>query len=168
MPDRDTVRFNDLLDDSSCMISHIMNSIDAPVAPVDQVGLLKDRRRPGRIHDVSPALIQLLRNPPGVPVVDDSVPMPEANEVASREQSPFFEYVGDMDLGFVGGRDVHSRDRLVCHGTRLMDRCGCGQPAIAALWTWPAHVKADAAGPSASFNAAGLRPRAWPSTICIP
>jgi hypothetical protein len=89
MPDRDTVRFNDLLDDSSCMISHIMNSIDAPVAPVDQVGLLKDRRRPGRIHDVSPALIQLLRNPPGVAVVDDSVPMPEANEVASRSNRLF-------------------------------------------------------------------------------
>jgi hypothetical protein len=52
--------------------------IDAPVAPVLQAELIKDRRRPDRIHDVSPALIPLLRNPAGVAVVDDIVPMPGA------------------------------------------------------------------------------------------
>ena len=37
--------------------------LDAPVAPAHQAEIIKDRRRPGRIHNVSPALIPLLRNP---------------------------------------------------------------------------------------------------------
>jgi hypothetical protein len=52
--------------------------IDAPVAPVLHAELIKDRRRPDRIHDVSPALIPLLRNPAGVAVVNDIVPVPGA------------------------------------------------------------------------------------------
>ena len=36
---------------------------DAQLAPVRQAEIAKDRRRPGRIHNVSPALIPLLRNP---------------------------------------------------------------------------------------------------------
>ena len=47
--------------------------IDAPVTPAHQTALIKDRRRPDRIHDVSPALIPLLRNPAGAVVVDDTV-----------------------------------------------------------------------------------------------
>jgi hypothetical protein len=56
--------------------------IDAPIAPARQTELVTDRRRPDRIHDVSPALIPLLRNPAGVAVVDDLVPMPGAIAVA--------------------------------------------------------------------------------------
>jgi hypothetical protein len=39
--------------------------IDAPAAPAHQAEIIKDRRRPGRIQNVSPALIPLLRNPTG-------------------------------------------------------------------------------------------------------
>ena len=63
--------------------------IDAPVAPVLQAELIKDRRRPDRIHDVSPALIPLLRNPAGVAVVDDFVPMPGTIAVALEGIRPF-------------------------------------------------------------------------------
>ena len=37
--------------------------IDASVASAHQVEIIEDRRRPGRIHNVSPALIPILRNP---------------------------------------------------------------------------------------------------------
>jgi hypothetical protein len=47
--------------------------IDAPVTPAHPTALIKDRRRPDRIHDVSPALIPLLRNPAGAAVVDNIV-----------------------------------------------------------------------------------------------
>jgi hypothetical protein len=56
--------------------------IDVQDAPARQTELVTDRRRPDRIHDVSPALIPLLRNPAGVAVVDDLVPMPRAIAVA--------------------------------------------------------------------------------------
>jgi hypothetical protein len=52
--------------------------IDAPIAPARQEEIVKDRRRPGRIHDVSPALIPLLRNQARVAVADDIVPVPGA------------------------------------------------------------------------------------------
>ena len=38
---------------------------DAQVAPMLQAEIVKDRRRPGRIQNISPALIPLLRNPTG-------------------------------------------------------------------------------------------------------
>jgi hypothetical protein len=37
--------------------------IDAQATPARQAKFAKDRRRPGRIHDVYPALIPLLRHP---------------------------------------------------------------------------------------------------------
>jgi hypothetical protein len=37
--------------------------IGSPGAPAHQIDRIKDRRRPGRIHDVNPALIPLLRHP---------------------------------------------------------------------------------------------------------
>jgi hypothetical protein len=66
------------------MIFEMVDSIDAPVAPALQVERITDRRRPGRVHDVSPALIPLLRNPGGVAVVDDIVAITEGNEVAPQ------------------------------------------------------------------------------------
>ena len=48
--------------------------IDAPVAPAHQAEIIKDRRRPGRIQNVSPALIPLLRNPTGA-VAGDLFPI---------------------------------------------------------------------------------------------
>jgi hypothetical protein len=39
------------------------NLAHAPAAPADQAEIIKDRRRPGRIRNVSPALVPLLRNP---------------------------------------------------------------------------------------------------------
>jgi hypothetical protein len=50
------------------------NLIDAPVAPAHQREIIKDRRRPGRIHTVSPALIPLLRKPTGA-VAGDLFPV---------------------------------------------------------------------------------------------
>jgi hypothetical protein len=68
--------------------------IDAPVAPARQTELVTDRRRPDRIHDVSPALIPLLRNPAGVAVVDDIVPMPGAIEAALQGIRLFLSSLG--------------------------------------------------------------------------
>jgi hypothetical protein len=49
--------------------------IDAQVAPARQAATVKDRRRPGRIHDASPALIPLLRNPTARSVAGHLVPI---------------------------------------------------------------------------------------------
>jgi hypothetical protein len=57
---------------------------DVPVAPAHQSGIIKDRRRPGRVHDASPALVPLLRKPASMGVVDDIVHMPGAAEVARQ------------------------------------------------------------------------------------
>jgi hypothetical protein len=48
---------------------------DAQVAPLLQAEIVKDRRRPGRIHNISPALIPLLRNPTGGSVAGDLAPI---------------------------------------------------------------------------------------------
>jgi hypothetical protein len=67
--------------------------IDAPVAPAHRTELIKDRRRLGRIHDVNPALIPLLRDAATVAIVDNFgpisvadviVPTPGVVEVALR------------------------------------------------------------------------------------
>ena len=47
-----------------------------PLAPAPAVGLNDDRRRPGRIHEMNPALIPLLRNPVEVVIVDDIISAP--------------------------------------------------------------------------------------------
>lgn len=59
--------------------------IDAPVAPARKAEIVNDRRRPGRIHNVSPALVPLLRSPTGGTVIDDIVPMPGAIAVALQD-----------------------------------------------------------------------------------
>ena len=48
-------------------MSHVTDAdpIDASAAPAHQAEITKDRRRPGRIQNVSPILIPLLRNPNG-------------------------------------------------------------------------------------------------------
>jgi hypothetical protein len=56
------------------------NLIDAPVAPAHQAKILKDRRRPGRIYNVSPALTPLLRNPTGA-VAGDLFPIDRSEVV---------------------------------------------------------------------------------------
>jgi hypothetical protein len=48
---------------------------DAQAPPVRQAKTVKDRRRPGRIHDVSPALIPLLRSPTAGLVAGNHVPV---------------------------------------------------------------------------------------------
>jgi hypothetical protein len=55
-----------LLDESKCAAG--------PLAPA--VGLNDDRRRPGRIHEMNPALIPLLRNPVDVMIADDIISAP--------------------------------------------------------------------------------------------
>jgi hypothetical protein len=58
-------------------MSDIKNShlIGARAAPAHQAEIIKDRRRPGRIHDVNPALIPLLRNPTAGLVAGDLAPI---------------------------------------------------------------------------------------------
>ena len=58
------------------------NLIDAPVAPAHQAESIKDRRRPGRIHNVSPALIPLLRDPTAGAVAGDLFPIDSLQIVA--------------------------------------------------------------------------------------
>jgi hypothetical protein len=67
----------------------IDHHIDAPVALARQTELVTDRRRPDRIHNVSPTLIPLLRNPAGVAVVDDLVLMPGTIAVDLEGIRPF-------------------------------------------------------------------------------
>jgi len=56
--------------------------IGAPAAGVDQPWPDKDRRRPGRIQNVNPALIPLMRNAAGVPILDDIGQRPIAIDYA--------------------------------------------------------------------------------------
>jgi hypothetical protein len=49
--------------------------IDPPVAPARQAEIVKDRRRPGRTHNVSRALVPLLRNPTAGLVAGDLAPV---------------------------------------------------------------------------------------------
>ena len=55
--------------------------IDAPVAPALKTDLVEDRRRLGRIHYVSPALIPLLRNAATAAIVYDIYPTPVADVI---------------------------------------------------------------------------------------
>jgi hypothetical protein len=74
------------------------HNIDAPVAPARKAQLIKDRRRLDRIHNVSPALIPLLRNAATlaivgdigtIPVVGVIGPMPGAINVALLKNRHF-------------------------------------------------------------------------------
>src|ERR1700730_2312420 len=56
--------------------------LDAPASPVQQAEIINDRRRPGRIHNVSPALIPLLRNPTAGAVAGDLFPVDSLQIVA--------------------------------------------------------------------------------------
>ena len=56
--------------------------IDAPVAPGHQAESIKDRRRAGRIQNVSPALIPLLRDPTAGAVAGDLFPIDSLQIVA--------------------------------------------------------------------------------------
>jgi hypothetical protein len=58
------------------------NLIDAPVAPAHQAEIVKDRRRPGRVDNVSPALIPILRNPTAGAVAGDLFPIDSLQIVA--------------------------------------------------------------------------------------
>ena len=66
---------------SVCQDYHL---IDAPAAGADNSWTGKDRRRPGRIQNVNPALIPLLRNAAEVPVPEDVVPKPRVAEYTRR------------------------------------------------------------------------------------
>jgi hypothetical protein len=55
--------------------------IDAPVALARKAQLIKDRRRLDRIHNVSPALIPLLRNAAALAIVDDIGTIPVAGVI---------------------------------------------------------------------------------------
>ena len=63
-------------------MSHVTDAdpIDASAAPAHQAEITKDRRRPGRIQNVSPILIPLLRNPTGA-VAGDLCPIDRAQIV---------------------------------------------------------------------------------------
>ena len=63
--------------------------IDASVEPARQAHTGTDRRRPGRIHDVSPALIPLLRNPMAGLVSGDLVPIDRLQIAAAWAASAY-------------------------------------------------------------------------------
>jgi hypothetical protein len=63
--------------------------IDAQANPVRQADTVKDRRRPGRIHDVSPALIPLLRGPTVGSVAGNLVPLDSFQVAAAWASSAY-------------------------------------------------------------------------------
>jgi hypothetical protein len=63
--------------------------IDAPIALARQVEIVKDRRRPGRIHNVSPALVPLLRSPSAGLVAGDLAPIDSFQIVAAWAASAY-------------------------------------------------------------------------------
>jgi hypothetical protein len=74
----------------SCEVGHSLMSdvrdtrpIDAPVSPAHQPEVIKDRRRPRRIQDISPALIPLMRNPTAGLVAGDLAPIGRFQIVAA-------------------------------------------------------------------------------------
>ena len=48
---------------------------------------MNDRRRPGRIHEMNPALIPLLRNPVEVVIVDDTISAPPGAVKAALQET---------------------------------------------------------------------------------
>jgi len=72
------------------------NCIGAQTAPRRQAETVEDRRRPGRIHDVSPAIIPLLRSPTAESVAGNLVPLDSFQIAAARAASA---YPADVWLG---------------------------------------------------------------------
>jgi hypothetical protein len=71
---------------SDVKVSHL---IGARAAPAHEAEIVKDRRRPGRILDVSPALIPLLRNPTAGLVAGDLAPIDRFQTVAAWTASAY-------------------------------------------------------------------------------
>lgn len=65
------------------------NVLAAPAVPVRQAEPIKDRRRPGRIHDVSTALIPLLRNPAAGLTAGDLAPLDSFQIIAAWAASAY-------------------------------------------------------------------------------
>ena len=63
--------------------------IGVPAAAPHRAEIVKDRRRPGRIHDVNPTLIPLLRNPTGGLVAGDLAPIDRFQIVAAWTASAY-------------------------------------------------------------------------------
>jgi hypothetical protein len=63
--------------------------VGARAAPAHQAEIIKDRRRPGRIHNVNPALIPLLRNPTAGLVAGDLAPIDRFQIVAAWTASAY-------------------------------------------------------------------------------
>jgi hypothetical protein len=61
--------------------------IDAPAAPARQAEIVKDRRRPGRAHNASPALVPLLRNPTAESAAGNLVPV-DSFQIAAASAFP--------------------------------------------------------------------------------
>jgi hypothetical protein len=63
--------------------------IDAAAAPARQAAIVRDRRRPGRTHNASPALVPLLRNPPAGLVAGDLLPIDSFQIAAASAASAY-------------------------------------------------------------------------------
>jgi hypothetical protein len=63
--------------------------IDAPAAPARQAEIVKDRRRPGRTHNASPALVPLLRNPTAGSAASNLVPVDSFQIAAASAASAY-------------------------------------------------------------------------------
>jgi hypothetical protein len=63
--------------------------IDAQIEPARRAETVKDRRRPGRICNVSPALIPLLRSPAEGLIAGDLVPIDRFQIVAAWAASAY-------------------------------------------------------------------------------
>jgi hypothetical protein len=63
--------------------------IDTPAAPARQAEIVKDRRRPGRTHNASPALVPLLRHPTAGLVAGNLVPVDSFQIAAASAASAY-------------------------------------------------------------------------------
>jgi hypothetical protein len=63
--------------------------IDAQATPVRQREIVKDRRRPGRTHNASAALVPLLRNPTAELVAGNLVPVDSFQIAAASAASAY-------------------------------------------------------------------------------
>jgi hypothetical protein len=88
--------------------------IGAQAAPAHQAEIIKDRRRPGRIHDVNPALIPLLRNPTAGLVAGDLAPIDRFQIVAAWTASA---YPADIWLNL----SSTERSEAIHHEMRKLD-----------------------------------------------
>jgi hypothetical protein len=73
--------------------------IDASVTPSPQAKPIKERRRTGRIDDISPALTSLLRNPAKVAIAGNTGPVDRFQIAAERAASSYTAIVWLTVLG---------------------------------------------------------------------